>query len=124
LPVRLARTRCRAWAATARWKTGDDVLYGGPGRDDVGGDDHQVHGWYGDDTLYGGDGDEGIFVGYGEDTLHRGEGYDQLLASKDGQSDVLHCGPGRDTYIAEKLGFVAYDCKVKANAQKHTPIVG
>jgi Ca2+-binding RTX toxin-like protein len=113
-----------------------DVLYGGSGRDDIGGDrgddvlyggegdDYQVHGYYGDDTLYGGPGDdEEINAGGGEDTLYGGPGGDQVFPGGDGQRDVLHCGDGRDIYTADEIDVVADDCEVKTKIPKNTPIV-
>ncbi len=86
---------------------GDDVLHGGPGEDQIGGDK-------GDDVIYGDDGDD-IWLqgGGGEDSLYGGKGDDLLDAERDGHKDELHCGDGRDSYIADEIDLVADDCEVK-----------
>lgn len=86
---------------------GDDVLHGGLGRDNVGGDS-------GDDVLYGDAGDDGwLFGGGGEDVLYGGEGNDLLDAGRDGKRDRLHCGGGRDSYVADENDVVADDCEIE-----------
>ena len=86
---------------------GDDVLHGGPGEDQIGGDK-------GDDVIYGDNGDDAwLDGGGGEDSLYGGRGDDLLDAERDGHKDELHCGDGRDSYIADEIDLVADDCEVE-----------
>ena len=86
---------------------GDDVLHGGPGEDQIGGDK-------GDDVIYGDNGDDAwLDGGGGEDSLYGGRGDDLLDAGRDGHKDELHCGDGRDSYIADEIDLVADDCEVE-----------
>jgi len=83
------------------------VLHGGPGRD-------QMIGEEGDDVLYGGDGDDSPLVGgKGEDVLYGEDGNDFIDASGDGQRDKLYCGEGKDEYAADKIDYVSSSCEVK-----------
>ena len=85
-----------------------DVLYGGPGRDYL--FDHDAA----DDVLYGGTGDDKqLFAGKGEDVYYGGDGNDLVGDGEDGQRDKLHCGEGRDQYMAEKLDYVDSSCEKK-----------
>jgi hypothetical protein len=92
-----------------------DVLYGLAGND-------KLLGLAGNDRLYGGPGQDEVLGAAGNDTLNGGPGRDLLAAgagsdalqSRDGTRDVLRCGTGRDTVLADKLDSVARDCeKVK-----------
>ena len=80
---------------------GDNRLEGGDGNDDMyggpaGGDD-QMLGGNGDDRIFGGKGDDTLTGGEGHDLLKGGPGDDVLIA--DGNDmNVLHGGPGSDTF--------------------------
>ena len=72
---------------------GDDTLYGGP----AGGDD-EMYGGNGDDRIYGGKGNDELIGGEGNDLLKGGAGDDVLVV--DGNAmDVVHGGPGKDTFV-------------------------
>jgi RTX calcium-binding nonapeptide repeat (4 copies) len=55
----------------------------------------------GDDTLTGGPGPDRLDAGRGRDTLDGAAGDDYLVASSDGEVDVLRCGDGADTVVAD-----------------------
>lgn len=91
---------------------GNDNLDGGPGRD-------KLKGQKGDDTLTGGDGNDVLVGGPGRDKLNGGRGNDTLtgnggrdslaggpgndkINAKDGVTELIRCGPGRDTVRADK----------------------
>ena len=69
-------------------KQGDDVGRGGAGND-------IVMALEGDDRLEGGAGNDDLNGGAGHDTLLGGPGNDHIW-SRDGQRDVVNCGPGKD----------------------------
>jgi Ca2+-binding RTX toxin-like protein len=91
---------------------GDDNLDGGSGRD-------KLKGQKGDDVLTGGDGNDVLIGGPGKDKLNGGKGNDTLtgnagkdslvggpgsdsINAKDGVSELVKCGPGRDKVRADK----------------------
>lgn len=105
---------------------GDDKVYANDGRDSVvGGDGNDVlHGGWGHDKQWGGNGDDTIFANRGRDESWGGPGNDQLWAlargdrhgrndtrgdtlhgedgddtfrTRDGEVDLIDCGPGNDT---------------------------
>jgi Ca2+-binding RTX toxin-like protein len=81
---------------------GIDVIFGGRDNDNLDGGNGLdiVRGRAGDDTVAGGNGRDLLFGGWGADTLSGGDGNDRLHAlAKDGQVDVLDCGPGRDVAL-------------------------
>jgi Ca2+-binding RTX toxin-like protein len=66
------------------------MLRGGQGAD-------IIRGRQGNDELRGGGDADQMFAGFGADRLFGGYGPDHLYAvAKDGQLDMLDCGPGRD----------------------------
>lgn len=83
---------------------GDDLLDGGPGDDqlDGGGGRDMLRGGDGRDRLDGGDGDDRLFAGADDDVLIGGAGRNELrggpgddvLNARNGQRDVVDCGPG------------------------------
>lgn len=79
-----------------RGRDGDDGLYGADGDDILSGGagDDTLHGEYGDDTLRGGDGDDMMFGHYGADDLRGGDGDDEMHGGQD--DDTLHGGKGDD----------------------------
>ena len=91
---------------------GNDDLDGGPGRD-------TLRGQRGHDRLAGGDGDDVLLGGPGKDRLNGGKGNDKLtgnsgrdafvggpgndtIDAKDGLSEPVRCGPGRDRVKADR----------------------
>ncbi len=91
-------------ANTLNGTAGRDVLRG------LGGND-RLFGRGGVDRLFGGLGNDRLVGGPGADTLEGGPGRD-LLEARDGARDVLRCGPGRDTVVADRLDWVARDCEL------------
>jgi Ca2+-binding RTX toxin-like protein len=71
-----------------------DVLRGGAGND-------SIYGLGGNDILYG---------GLGHDVLHGGAGNDTIFA-RDGATDTVTCGTGKDIVIADRSDHVASDCE-------------
>jgi hypothetical protein len=96
----------RSGSAHADWLTGtaaDDLLYGLAGND-------VLLGGRGNDILYGGRGNDVLNGGAGRDRLYGGPGND-ILRARDGQRDVVDCGPGRDTAIVDRLDH-ASGCEI------------
>jgi hypothetical protein len=79
-----------------------DCLTGGPGHDVLFGD-------RGDDRLRGGSGNDILVGGPGRDVLRGGAG-DDVIRAADGQRDVVICGPGRDTVVADQRDVV-HECE-------------
>lgn len=78
---------------------GNDRVTGGPAGD-------TLDGGNGADTIYGGAGDDRIVGGAGRDLLF-GEGGDDWLASRDGESDSVDGGAGRDAVPWDSLDTLA-----------------
>jgi uncharacterized repeat protein (TIGR01451 family) len=84
----------------------------------LGGND-VLRGFGGDDCLNGGRGNDRVIAGPGGDRLIGGKGRDTMLGgggpdvikARDGQRDVIKCGPGQDTVLADKSDRVAKDCE-------------
>jgi Ca2+-binding RTX toxin-like protein len=72
----------------------DDLLIGRGGNDSLYGRDD-------DDRLYGGAGNDLLAGGDDDDRLYGGPGNDRLLA-RDGERDLVDCGPGRDRAIVDR----------------------
>jgi len=74
---------------------GNDDIRSGSGPDEV---------WAGDgnDTIRTGAGSDFIVPGPGHDTVDAGKGADHIWAN-DGQRDVIDCGPGDDTVVADRI---------------------
>ena len=100
---------------------GNDLLDGGAGEDNLDGGSgrDKLKGQKGDDVLTGGDGDDVLIGGPGKDKLNGGKGNDKLngnggkdslvggpgndtINSKDGVTELVKCGPGRDKVKADK----------------------
>lgn len=72
-----------------------------------------------DDRLFGGPGDDVQFAGPGNDVLDGGPGRDLMLGdagsdtmrSRDSARDVVRCGSGKDSVIADRRDAVAKDCE-------------
>lgn len=96
-PLEEAPHGCTLWGTR-----GADILVGTQGRDVVcglGGDD-TVLGLGGDDVLWGGSGRDWIAGGQGNDQLFGEEG-DDRMDSRDGWTDSVFGGSGRDTGLLE-----------------------
>ena len=83
-----------------------DKIYGGPGSDNMVGDQQQNFG-------YG-----GVEVKSGKDVLYGEDGNDTLFPDKDGQRDELYCGKGYDKALvgsatADKIDYVDDSCEEK-----------
>jgi Ca2+-binding RTX toxin-like protein len=95
-----------------------DSLYGGPGNDRlIGGSGQDIlNGGPGDDVISGGGSADIITGGPGHDTIDGGGGGDTIYA-RDGQRDVINCGPngygkaGRDTVYADRIDVVS-NCEI------------
>ena len=81
---------------------GDDCLYGGEGGD-------RLNGGKGKDKLKGGKGRDRLVGGPGVDKLGGGPAAD-VLRSKDGDRDVVKCGPGKDVVIADRRDKLGRGC--------------
>ncbi len=81
---------------TASARAGDDLVYGYDG-DDV------LYGRGGDDTVGGGTGNDALFGGFGADKVSGDTGDDRITVSGDGLRDVVRCGPGDDTVVADRF---------------------
>ena len=105
-----------AAAASPRVRVGNNranVLNGTSGPDllrGLGGDDWLL-GLGGADRLFGGAGNDHLVGGPGRDVLDGGTGKDRIEA-RDKARDVIRCGPGRDTVIADRVDSVARNCEV------------
>jgi hypothetical protein len=86
---------------------GDDRVTGGELGDDL-------RGGAGDDRLDGGAGNDQITGDAGRDTLIGGLG-DDLLAARDGEVDIVDCGPGADRVSADAIDALAA-CETDVNA--------
>ena len=83
---------------------GNDVVCAGTGND-------QVLGGRGNDRLFGGPDNDVIFGGPGNDRIDPGPGRDHAFAgpgndrvfARDGQRDVIDCGPGHDVAIVDPV---------------------
>jgi uncharacterized repeat protein (TIGR01451 family) len=82
---------------------GNDVLRG------LGGDDC-LNGGRGNDRVLAGPGSDRLIGGKGRDTL-RGAGGPDTIKARDGQRDVIKCGPGKDAVVADTIDRVAKDCE-------------
>ena len=118
---------------------GDDHLHGGVGQDALYGGVHDdlIHGRRHADTAVGGNGsddilpgkggdvarggsdDDQLFDDEGRDTLHGGCGNDRFSA-RDGDRDVIDCGPGDDIAIIDRAD-VARRCEYVFRTARETP---
>jgi Tol biopolymer transport system component len=104
--------RQHVWSCSLRGTAGADRLRGTPGRDRICGaqGDDVIHALAGDDVVHGGVGSDLIVPGRGRDRVRGGPGDDTILAA-DGERDTIHCGPGRDRALADRIDVVARDCE-------------
>jgi dipeptidyl aminopeptidase/acylaminoacyl peptidase len=70
----------------------------------------RLAGGSGAELLCGYGGDDGIRGGRGRDRLFGGDGHDRI-DSRDGVFDVVGCGPGLDTALADRRDLVGEDCE-------------
>jgi Ca2+-binding RTX toxin-like protein len=84
-----------------------DMLRGGTGADYLGGGSgpDTVYGGPGDDDLNGNSGRDRIFGGRGNDGIGAGSGNDRIDVHGGG-SDLVDCGPGRDTVYVSRNDYV------------------
>ena len=90
----------------------DDILLGGKLAERIeGGRGNDVlRGRGGNDVLIGGPGADRLFGGRGADKLRGGGGNDRLN-SRDGKRDIVNCGSGIDTVIADRKDKIAKSCE-------------
>jgi Ca2+-binding RTX toxin-like protein len=62
------------------------------------------------DALDGRGGDDVIRARAGRDTVQGGRGDDRIFV-RDGQPDVVRCGPGSDVVVADGRDRLAADCE-------------
>jgi Tol biopolymer transport system component len=101
-----------------------DVVYGDSGRD-------RLYGNYGNDVLIGGSGPDLLWGGGGGDYLKGGPGADRffggygndLIDSRDGVTEHVYCGEGKDRVEADLRDIVSPDCEkiVRLPAQARAP---
>lgn len=86
-----------------RARAGNDTVYGGSGRD-------RLEGNSGKDVLEGGSSNDTLIGNGGADDLDGGSGNDRIEA-RDGVRDVVYCGSGTDTVIADRKDRILDDCE-------------
>jgi hypothetical protein len=86
-----------------RGEAGDDRLAGNVYED-------RLDGGSGNDSLAGSEGSDLITGGRGRDGISGGAGADTVFA-RDGFTDTIRCGSGRDTVTADRRDRVARDCE-------------
>jgi Ca2+-binding RTX toxin-like protein len=64
----------------------------------------------GDEVICGLDGDDSITGGRGSDRLY-GESGNDRIGARDRGFDVIGCGAGNDTVIADPIDLVGRDCE-------------
>jgi Ca2+-binding RTX toxin-like protein len=82
---------------------GNDLIYGLGGADRIfgrGGPDY-VFGGFGADHIYGGAGRDRLRGGRGRDHIYGGSAADVIFA-RDGESDFINCGGGRDVVFVDQ----------------------
>jgi Ca2+-binding RTX toxin-like protein len=91
---------------------GDVVLLGEAGADRLAGNvgNDSLLGGSGNDQLLGAEGNDRLDGGGGRDRMSGGRGRDRVLA-RDGFSDTISCGSGRDTVSADARDRVSRDCE-------------
>jgi hypothetical protein len=90
----------------------NDRLKGTPNGDTIRGRAaaDRVKGLAGNDCLFGDGGADRIVGGAGSDRISGGAGND-VIRAKDGTRDVIRCGAGRDTVVADRSDKVRKDCE-------------
>ncbi|HEY8236744.1 MAG TPA: hypothetical protein VIF85_08900 [Gaiellaceae bacterium] len=120
---------------------GHNVVHGGPGNDEVAGGGNtdyvygeagadKIHGNNGNDVLIGGGGNDILWGDFGGDYLKGGPGADRffggygndLIDSRDGLTEHVYCGDGKDRVEADLRDIVSSDCeKVIRRPAAQTP---
>jgi hypothetical protein len=100
-------------AVNVKGTPGNDVLTGTAKAD-------RLNGGAGNDRLNGMAGPDVLIGGKGRDTLVGGAGNDRLLV-RDNERDVVDCGPGRDTVIADRRDAIRRGCEVVLRPAAPTP---
>ena len=103
-PAKTSSPRVHVLNGTAR----ADRLRGTSGVD-------KLYGRAGNDRLIGLAGNDLLDAGSGRDVLDAGAGNDTLRA-RDGQRDLVRCGPGRDLAVVDRRDIVAPDCETVRRA--------
>ena len=114
---------------------GTDLMIGGDGDDEVRGDDGPdalnldgffflgLDGGPGNDRVFGGRGSGAVSGGPGEDEIFGGIGTD-LLYSRDGEPDVVDCGPGVDEALVDPSTDKASNCEKVTEVAPRTARAG
>lgn len=104
---------------TASIEAYDVTASDGPGADSIDSRNYSgrvtFHGRAGNDTFLGGPGADFADLGAGNDVFDPGPGSDLVLAGdgddtisvRDGFADLVHCGPGNDTVIADRVDVLS-----------------
>ena len=89
-----------------------DQIYGLNGNDTLNGRARgdELYGGAGNDTLNGSGGNDDIYGGSGQDNLFGGAG-DDFLNSVDRGPDIVDCGDGTDTVVADNDDTVQPTCE-------------
>ncbi len=104
----------RAGKDKVKSRPGNDDAYGGPGKD-------RVFGGAGDDVVAGGPGKDVLDGGPGRDYFNStaeglpidgaGAAGNDTIRARDGQADVINCGPGYDIAFVDRVEDGVYDCE-------------
>ncbi len=94
---------------------GTGLQLGGPGDDrmDVGAhglEGGRIAGQDGDDFITGSDGSDSLSGGAGRDRIS-GRGGNDTIRVRDGERDVVRCGDGHDTVLADRIDTIGRDCE-------------
>ena len=94
---------------------GTGLQLGGPGDDrmDVGAhgtERGRIAGQDGDDFITGSDGPDSLSGGAGRDRIS-GRGGNDTIRVRDGERDVVRCGDGHDTVLADRIDTIGRDCE-------------
>jgi Ca2+-binding RTX toxin-like protein len=87
-----------------------DTLFGNSGRD-------RLSGGGGNDSLFGGSGNDRITGGKGKNVIEGGTGNDRIFA-KNGRSDRIDCGFGKDNVVSRDRSDKLTSCEKKASLKK------
>ncbi len=101
-----------AGATSVRNEAGRSLVRGSLSKDIIRANDkgNRIYGFKGNDQLYGNGGSDIIVGGPGRDLIVGGAGND-LIDARDGQRDVVFCGPGQDNVARDKVDLVKKDCE-------------
>jgi hypothetical protein len=99
---------------------GDNKIQTGRGDDKIrtGGGNDVVNAGKGANRISTGGGNDTITSGGGRDTIFAGTGDDTIFV-RDGNSDFVNCGPGRDIVYADpaRIDYVAANCEIVHRAR-------